>query len=97
MNCAFYVAADPVVIKERMDMIFLLLYISCMYTSTFCKSFSLSPSKVSGLFRLSSFKLLVGMGWAMVIVLRDVDQSRSMMEAKRFLMGEYGCSGQGLV
>jgi hypothetical protein len=33
----------------------------------------------------------------MVTVLRDVDWLRSMMEAKRFSIGEYGYSGRGSV
>jgi hypothetical protein len=58
---------------------------------------SLLPSKVLGLFRLSSFEPFIGIGWAMVTVLTDVDWLRLTMEAKRFSIGEYGFLGQGSV
>jgi hypothetical protein len=62
-----------------------------------CRS-SLNPSrlplKALGLLRLSFFGPLAG--WAMVIVQR-VGWLCFWMAVKRFLMGEYGGLGQGLV
>jgi hypothetical protein len=68
INYTFQVAADPVIMKDNTNAIFLksLLYVSwltSMYTSMFCRN-SLNPSqlplKALGLLRLSSFDPLAG-------------------------------------
>src|ERR1700678_2797875 len=66
-----------------------------MYNSTSCMNFlnlSLLPSKVSGLFKLISF----GAG---VVAMVDSDKGwlKPSSAAKRFLIGEAGCSGRGSV